>query len=364
MILSIEYLLFYLIFLLGSTVFSFLINGLFIKFAKTLGMRNLDQAQIRWASTSKPALGGISFFILFLFSITLYLMFAPPRQDNFFASMQFLGMMMACSLGFLTGLADDAYNTKPILKFTAQVSCGIILTFSGTYINLFDSMMLNYLLTITWVVGIMNSINMLDNMDAITSVVSIAIILCAIIVLTALNLINTVQFFVVLGVLGAIIGFLFFNWNPSKIYMGDTGSQFLGVMLSSLGITCFWNAPFDAIEPLPIKKILLTMVIFLIPIVDTTTVVINRIRAGKSPFVGGRDHTTHHLSYAGFTDRQIAIIMGSVSLLGCVVTIFFMSVKKWEFHHTLFFGGYVLLFFIIFYATTILYKAPPKKDEN
>ena len=345
-----SFILFFSIYVLFSALFSLMINGLFIKFSRNLGMRNIDENAVRWNSKSKPALGGISFFINFLISSSIFLMFSNPR--NIFENIQFLGILLSCSIGFLIGLADDAYNTKPILKFMAQLACGLVLVFSGTYIELFDSPYLNYLLTIVWVVGIMNSINMLDNMDAITTIISISIILCAIIVLSFTGAYQTIQFYLLLGVLGALLGFLFFNWNPSKMYMGDTGSQFLGVLLSGISITCFWNAPFDQISPDPFKKILLTLIIFLIPIVDTTTVVINRLLAGRSPFVGGKDHTTHHLSYAGFSDRQVAVIMGAISFLSCLVTIFFMNVKVWKTFHLFFFSGYVLLFFGLLYSST------------
>jgi UDP-GlcNAc:undecaprenyl-phosphate GlcNAc-1-phosphate transferase len=345
-----SYILFFLFFVAFSALFSLMINGLFIKFSRNLGMRNIDENAIRWNSQTKPALGGISFFINFLISISIFLMFSNPR--NIFENIQFLGILLSCSVGFLIGLADDAYNTRPILKFLAQLSCGLILVFTGTYIELFDSAYLNYLITIVWVVGIMNSINMLDNMDAITTIISISIILCAIIVLTFTGQYQTIQFYLLLGVLGALLGFLFFNWNPSKMYMGDTGSQFLGVLLSAVAITCFWNAPFDSISPDPFKKVLLTLIIFLIPIVDTTTVVINRLLSGRSPFVGGKDHTTHHLSYAGFSDRQVAIIMGSISFLSCLVTFFFMNIKEWKTFHLVFFSGYVLLFFGLLFSTT------------
>lgn len=347
-------LIFFLIFIAAAAVFSFLVNGLFLKFSKNLGMRNIDETAIRWNSQSKPAFGGISFFINFLVSISIFLMFDKPR--NIFENIQFIGILCSCSLGFLIGLADDAYNTKPLLKFLAQLSCGLILIFSGTYIEFFSNPMLNYLITIIWVVGIMNSINMLDNMDAITTIISISIITCAGIVLLMTKNSGSIQFFLLLGVLGGLLGFLFYNWNPSKIYMGDTGSQFLGVLLAAIAIPCFWNGLFDPIDPKPLKKVLLTLIIFLVPVVDTTSVVINRILAGKSPFVGGKDHTTHHLSYAGFSDRQVAATMGAISFLSCVVTFLFMNIQQWETFHYLFFIFYILLFFFLLYATTRLKK--------
>lgn len=153
----------HIIFFLGTIVFSFLINNILLKFVRTLGIRNQNETTIRWSEQVKPALGGLSFYIVFLLSITLH-----PFIFSYSASsidFQFTGVIGAISLGFLMGLADDAYNTKPLLKLITQITCGVILIYSGTFITVFDSQILNYGLTILWVVGLMNSINMLDNID-------------------------------------------------------------------------------------------------------------------------------------------------------------------------------------------------------
>jgi len=350
---------FYLIFGFLSLVFSLLLNSLFIKFSKNLGMRNVDENAIRWGSRSKPAIGGISFFLNFLFAITFYFMLS--EQHSILENVKFTGLMLAVTVGFLVGLADDAYNTKPILKFSAQVFCGIVLCLTGTYIQLFASDILNYFITIFWIVGIMNSINMLDNMDAITTTVSISIIISALIVLSAINTFEGIEFIVLIGVLASLIGFLFYNWNPSKIYMGDTGSQFLGVLLGAMAITCFWNTPFDTNSHSQTKQIILTIIVFIIPIIDTTTVTINRLGRGQSPFVGGKDHTTHHLSYAGFSDKQVAVIIGLISMFSCLITIYVLSIEDWSFYDAGLLSAYFLSVFGVLFYISKTKKAPSAK---
>ena len=323
-------------------------------------MRNIDETMIRWESKSKPAFGGISFYIIFLLSISVYSIFSDDK--TIFQKGQFLGLLLATSLGFIVGLADDAYNTKPYLKFSAQLICGIILAASGTYIHLFSNNYLNYALTIIWVVGIMNSINMLDNMDAITSLVSVFIIISALYVILALGKIDTVHFIILIGTLSSLIGFLFFNWHPSKIYMGDTGSQFLGVLLAAMGITYFWNTPFNEGFLAPSKQLILTAIIFIIPIVDTTTVVINRLAKGKSPFVGGRDHTTHHLSYMGLSDKQVALLLSGIALLSLAMCVYIVQNVMWKTSNIIFFTLYFLLVFGLLYSTTL--KNKPKEKSK
>ncbi len=340
----------YIIFFIVSLVFSILINRLFLKFSKNLGMRNVDESVVRWETKSKPAFGGISFYIIFLLSISVYSIFSD--DNTIFQKKQFLGLLLATTLGFIVGLADDAYNTRPYLKFLAQVICGVILLATGTYITFFSNIYLNYALTILWVVGIMNSINMLDNMDAITSLVSIFIIISALYVTYSIGKVDSINFIILVGVLSSILGFLFYNWHPSKIYMGDTGSQFLGVLLSAMGITYFWNTPFDQGSLLPSKQLILTAIIFIIPIVDTTTVVINRLAKGQSPFVGGRDHTTHHLSYLGLSDRKVALLLGSIALLSFLMSIYIETSTDWNNSKIIFFAVYFLTIFGLLYSTT------------
>ncbi len=213
---------FLLVFFIFATTFSFLINGLFLKFSKNLGMRNISGEAIRWATQAKPALGGISFFIVFLMSIVFYDSFFPHNTN--LLDVELLGIVASISMGFLMGLADDAYNTQPILKFSVQIFCGVVLVITGTYIHFFESNILNYGLTVFWVAAMMNSINMLDNMDGVTTTVSGAITFSFIIIISFLGAIDNVNVVIATGVFASLAGFLLFNFYPSKLYMGDTGS--------------------------------------------------------------------------------------------------------------------------------------------
>jgi len=340
----------YSIFFACSIIFSFLINRLFLKFVRTLGMRNLNEPVIRWGSTSKPAVGGFSFYFIFLMSIIVYSVFFDFNQV--FLNKQFVGILMATMLGFLLGLADDAYNTRPFLKFLTQVTCAVILMVTGTEITLSYVEPVNYLITIFWTVGIMNSLNMLDNMDGITSTVSISIILSALTVMVFHNEVNSVYFLIMLGVMAALFGFLYFNWHPSKMYMGDTGSQFLGVFLAAIGINYLWNAEPPSGDLISARNLLLPLIVFIMPIIDTTTVVINRVAKGRSPFVGGKDHTTHALAYLGLSDRQVAMVFWAMTLISLLLVVIMEKfLSQWSHTYTAIFSIYFLsMFGIFFYA--------------
>lgn len=351
----------YAAFTVCATLFSFLINGLFLKFSKTLGVKNQTEDMVRWSSTSKPAFGGISFYIMFLFSIACYsILFEAVTYIN--DIVRFLGIMAACSLGFVVGLADDAYNTRPFLKFFAQVSSAVILISTGTSINITGFTIFDYALTVLWVVGLMNSINMLDNMDGITTSVSISVILAVLYMLVVNGEEHSIYFITLLGVLAGLLGFLYYNWNPSKMYMGDTGSQFLGVFLAAIGILYLWNYNAEPNFRIQTKQFIVALLVFIVPIIDTTTVTINRLLKGQSPFVGGKDHTTHHLSYLGLSDRQVALAFLGLSLL----SVFFLVVidqviaNSWDYWHFGLFLAYFLVLFSFLYGITRLNKAKEK----
>lgn len=333
-----------------SVVFSFMINSLFLKFAKTLGIRDKDDTVIRWGTQSKPAVGGFSFYIVFLLSIIIYSVFFDSNQV--FLSKQFIGILLASMLGFLIGLADDAYNTRPFLKFSTQVTCAIILLVTGTSINLSYVNELNYALTIVWVVGIMNSLNMLDNMDGITSTVSISIILSALAVMLFHHEYDSVYFMILLGVMASLLAFLYFNWHPSKMYMGDTGSQFLGVFLAAIGIRYLWNSEPPTGDLISARNLFLPIIVFIMPIIDTTTVVINRLGRRQSPFVGGKDHTTHALAYLGLSDGQVTLVFWVLTLISLIIVIIMEKfLGEWTRSYTILFSSYLLsMFGIFFYA--------------
>lgn len=347
----------YLVFFVLSIAFSVMINGVMLRFTKTLGIRQPDN-MIRWATTAKPSIGGISFYILFLISASVYAIFRFNDQDEF--NLPLIGLILSASCGFLLGLADDAYNTVPSLKFAGQLICSIILVSTGITINLTGQFAVDALFTVLWVIGIMNSVNMLDNMDGITTSISLSIIAAGLYFMLLNHTFFSVLTFLMIGVSGSLLGFLVYNINPSKMYMGDTGSQFLGVFLAGLSIILFWNHRQIDVAGLQFKQFIIPILSFTIPIMDTATVFIHRLRRGQSPFVGGRDHTTHHLAYHGFKDRQVFYILFALSILlngfAIIAFVYFNSITSMGTFIILM--SYIILFLIVQFV--YLTAKPPK----
>ncbi|MBU3658547.1 MAG: undecaprenyl/decaprenyl-phosphate alpha-N-acetylglucosaminyl 1-phosphate transferase [Flavobacteriales bacterium] len=345
----------YLIFFSGSLIISLIVNLLLLKFSQNLGIRNKNDVTVRWSSTSKPSLGGISLFLGFLFSTFMYLILDP--KSELFSNMSYVGLFISASLAFMMGLADDAYNTKPLFKLAIQILCGLIFIWTDTKIDLFHIEILDQAFTILWVIILMNSLNMLDNMDGITATTTLfALMACLFSCYFIGNSKEPYWIFTIVSVIGAIVGFLRYNINPSKMFMGDAGSQFIGLFVAFFTVKYLWNLG-ALTENHSWVSIIITLVALTPAAADTLTVVINRLKAGKSPMVGGKDHTTHHLVYAGFNDRQVWYIFTLIGFLSFAFSAFIIYLVK---HKTIMPIFAFLLFFVVvfyyLYRNTILFQ--------
>ena len=335
--------------------FSALLGLFFIKGTFSFLTKKTKGNTERFSSQSKPIYGGILFYTIFLvFSLIYYFtpMFTPEDSSTFIA------LMIIVSVSFFMGLADDLLNTPPMFKFIVQFVCAFVLIKTGIVIVISPMAWVNNIITVLWIVGIMNSINMLDNMDAITSSISLTILLpCATMqIITGETNLDTM---VMVTVCGALIGFLLYNWAPAKMYMGDNGSQFLGILLAYIGIKYFWNGmqltgemnyAFNA------KQFIMVALAFIVPLTDTTTVTINRLLKGKSPFVGGRDHTTHYLYYRGLTTRKVAAVLIAINLIGVGLAQVLIYMPDINYNIVYSFAIYPVVMFALLYINTKVTK--------
>ncbi|PHR48824.1 MAG: hypothetical protein COA32_04995 [Fluviicola sp.] len=336
---------------------SWLINKLLLRFSRSLGIRNKNDVVVRWSNESKPSLGGISMFLTFIFAVLIYAIINPG--NTIFNNLEFIGLLLASLLAFGIGLADDAYNTKPLLKLLGQIACGLILTFSNNSISFFHNDIADAVLTVVWIVAIMNSLNMLDNMDGITATVSLFILLaCMVSVLVITNFEFNLWVIILVAEIGAIIGFLTYNVNPAKMFMGDAGSQFLGLFVGFFAIKGLWNAPV-AYELPSWSGMLIALAAFTPAAADTLTVVINRLKRGQSPMVGGKDHTTHHLVYKGLNDFQVWLRFLFISILSFLISsILVFYLDGGSYFPTLIGATYFIVVFILLYRNTIKFQPP------
>jgi len=333
---------------------SFFLHWYFFFRSKKILIRKEKTDAIRWASQTKPILGGVTFYLTFLVG-TFLLFFLISDYEIILKTINII-VFISVTIAFFMGLADDLLSTSPYFKFLIQLIIAIFFIYFGMEIQFFKNEFLNYLLTIFWVVGIMNSFNMLDNMDAVTTVISISILL----ILSVFLFINASPYIIIsIIILPSLLSFLLFNWHPAKMYMGDNGSQFLGAIFAGIGIFFFWQhgaVPVNYVFS-QLQTVLIVSLVFLIPIVDTSTVTINRILAGKSPFKGGKDHTTHFLIYRGLSEKQVIILLGLISIVSNLLAMFFLfRIITFTFIKELGVIIFIFFVFLVLYGNTLVTK--------
>ncbi len=338
---------------LSYTIGKFLINR-----ANVFSLNKTNQNGIRFSSQSKPIYGGVMLYVVFVFSVIFSLMISNDPET----AKHLLTFLLTATIGFFVGLADDLVSPSPLFKFMGQTLVAISLISLNVMAHVTGNFWFDAVLTFVWVIGIMNSINLLDNMDAISGSVSVLVLIAVLFILLMSDHINFPMVILLAGTIGSLLGFLKFNWFPSKMYMGDNGSQFLGALLAVVGIMFFWNVP-SSVEISFAKSFWVTVLAFLIPIIDTTTVFINRIARKQSPFIGGKDHTTHHLFYLGLSVKQVAITMSFLTILSLGLSLYIIKfVEHWSVIHSIIFGGYSTLVFAVIYMTTKISK--PKEQTT
>lgn len=345
---------------LGGVLVAVVVNIILLRFSQTLGIRNKNDVVIRWSNESKPSLGGVSFFVVFVFAAIAYAI-TFNNEPNIFQNHKYVGLFGAASIAFLMGLADDAYNTKPLLKLFVQILCGVILVASGSHIELFHNFWIDATLTVIWIIIVMNSLNMLDNMDGITGT-TVFFILTACLASNWLifGFNSNIWSIMLIAVIGAVSGFLTMNIHPSKLFMGDAGSQFIGLFVGYFAIEFLWNVPSYSENPSWLGACI-ALVAFTPAAADTLTVFITRIKRGQSPMVGGKDHTTHHLVYAGLTDKKVWYVFLFIGLVACLLAIAMVHFVTLQADKPiLIFVLYFLLVFVLLFRNTIKFKGPQK----
>ena len=209
------------------------------------------------------------------------------------------------------GLVDDIRPVRPALKLIFQFAIATaVVTLSEIRISAFvPSDLYQISVTVVWIVLLTNSFNLLDNMDGVSG--TVAFICAGALLILALQ---TMQFFIagfVLALMGAMLGFLFFNFPPAAIFLGDAGSMFIGYMLATATVsTTFLNQQ----QANPLFALLVPAIIFAVPLYDTLSVVAIRLRQGRPVMVGDTYHFSHRLQRLGKGPRRVLLTMGLMTL--------------------------------------------------
>ncbi|MFH1177666.1 MAG: MraY family glycosyltransferase [Acidobacteriota bacterium] len=276
--------------------------------ARRLGI--LDQpASRKLHGRPVPLLGGVAIYGAVVGSLLLY----PARHEV----VQLATIALAATWISLWGLWDDRRPLPPLVKLLAQLVAAAVLAAGGIQVAMRLPAWGNLALTLLWVVGITNAFNLLDNMDGLAGGVG-AVAAGYFLVMAAMNgqvLVSALA----AATLGACLGFLIYNFNPASIFMGDSGSLFLGLVMAALGIKLRFPANVSWVTWM------VPVLVLGVPILDTTLVVASRLRRGVNPFTSpGKDHISHRLVGIGWTRREAVLLL---LLGGCAMGVLALLVS-------------------------------------
>jgi UDP-GlcNAc:undecaprenyl-phosphate GlcNAc-1-phosphate transferase len=225
--------------------------------------------------------------------------------------MKLLGLFGGAVIVFILGLVDDVRHLSPGLKLFGQIVAGLVLVLSGIRLELFiPNAILGGILTVFWIVLMTNSMNLLDNMDGLAAgVTGIAAMIFFLAVAPLGQTFTSVMF---LMVAGTMAGFLFYNFSPAVVYMGDAGSMLCGYMLASLAVLGTFYEPGSS--PTRIA-VIIPLLALGVPLFDTLSVIYIRMKNGESIIRGDKRHFSHRLVQFGMTERQAVVFIYLVAVV-------------------------------------------------
>jgi len=282
----------------------------------------------RWHEKPTPTLGGVGLFLGFGLVIWVTSLFS--WQDPLALAQVRMGILplspwealvAASSLAFLVGLVDDFIQMRPTAKLAGQLLAASILLMSGIGLWLTGVYLVDALLSLLWFIGITNALNLLDNMDGLAGGVA----------LISAGFLSVIFFLegspelagLALALAGALLGFLIHNYPPAKIFMGDSGSLFLGMLLSGLALS-----PGPGLSRSLLAIIAVPSLVLAVPILDTTLVTVSRVLEGRSPAEGGKDHSSHRLVSLGMSQERAVWVLWLLAIFGGTVGLLFRTTAR------------------------------------
>lgn len=289
--------------LIAAFIIALAVTPLIKKAAPKVGAVDVPKDERRMHTKPMPLCGGLAIFIGF--SVAMLLFFKTTSES--------LGIWLGALVIAVVGVVDDIYNIKAKIKFALQFIAALIPVCFGLtieHINVFgmniELGLASYPLTLLWIVALTNAVNLIDGLDGLACGVTAVGTVSLFAVGTLMN--NSAIMITSAALFGGCIGFLPYNFNPAKIFMGDTGAMFLGYIVSALSVYGFYQQPTTVAFTVPI-------LIFGFPVFDTVFAFTRRIISGKSPFTADRGHSHHRLIDHGCTQKEAVAILYAISAL-------------------------------------------------
>ena len=305
-----------LLLIIFSMIVSLILTPIVIKVSHKLGV--VDQPNFRKVH-KKPTsvLGGTVILLSFLLGIWL----GHPIET------EVKPLVIGAVLIYLVGLIDDIYDLTPILKLLGQVIAALVVVYYGVTID-FISLpigptihfgILGVPITVIWIVAITNAINLIDGLDGLASgVATIALMTIGFIAILQANIFIIMICSVLIG---ALLGFLCFNFHPAKIFLGDSGALLVGFIVGFLSLLGFKNITF--------VSLFFPIVILAVPFIDTLFAMIRRVKKGQRIMQADKSHLHHKLLELGYSHRQTVILIYSIALLFSLSSIILYLSQPW-----------------------------------
>jgi UDP-GlcNAc:undecaprenyl-phosphate GlcNAc-1-phosphate transferase len=259
----------------------------------------------RWHSAPTPTFGGVGIFAGFGAAVGAALLF-----DGIASSGEVAAILGGCAILFAAGLVDDVRPLHPLAKLGLQVLAAVLVLSSEISVEVVDDEALGWALGIVWLVGITNAFNLLDNMDGLAA--SMGFVTSGFFALAAATVNPNRDIFVVSAAVAlACAAFLPFNLRPRKpaaVFMGDSGSQVLGLALGSLGLAATYK-----VAGTTLATLVLPLLVLAVPMLDTGLVTVLRLLEGRPVSQGGRDHASHRLVYRGLSEKRAVLLLTAIA---------------------------------------------------
>ncbi len=315
---------FFAIFFL-SLLFSFVLTRYVRDIASARGWVAIPSHDRHLHSVALPRLGGVAIFISFSLSMAAVAVISSyvPHVRSALSLKTLLTILIPASVIFLLGVYDDLRGAGPYLKFVVQALAATMLFMGGLRILnipvLFGQHQLPWFVglpvTILWVLAITNAFNLIDGLDGLAAGSALFSTLVAFVValLSGYSLVTIMT----IALAGAILGFLRYNFNPATIFLGDSGSLFIGFLLSALALAGAQKAP-------TIVAVAIPVVSFGLPILETSLSILRRLISGRPVFTADREHIHHKLLQHGLSHRQVVIVLYGVSAVFALLSLFLL----------------------------------------
>ena len=261
-----------------------------------------------------PLLGGLAVYAAFWLGVLIVSRLKVAAPEIFLpATTRELGAIFIATLTLMAvGFADDKVGLPPRTKLAGQLLAAAVAVVGGIQFHVFNTPLLDLPLTFLWIVGISNAINLLDNMDGLSAGATAiaALFFFAIAALNGQLLVGSMA----LALAGGCLGFLRYNFNPATVFMGDTGTLFMGFLLAAIGMKLKASGP-------GWWSFVLVMLVLALPIFDTSLVTAYRLAKRRHVAVGGKDHTSHRLVKLGLPKSQAVLVLYGASMLSGVLAL-------------------------------------------